>query len=139
MSATFTYASLFSAAGLGCHGFKMEDYTCVATAELLSRRLDVQKANNTCEDANAYYLGDLSNDTFLEQIAADVNTRTSDLTFVIATPPCQGMSVANHKKGDELDRNSLVVKSLTFIEQTNPRFFVIENVRSFLTAMCSDT
>lgn len=139
MSAIFTYASLFSAAGLGCHGFKMEDYTCVATAELLSRRLDVQKANNTCEDVNAYYLGDLSNDAFLEQIAADVKTRTSDLTFVIATPPCQGMSVANHKKGDELDRNSLVVKSLTFIEQTNPRFFVIENVRSFLTAMCSDT
>lgn len=139
MNKPLTYASLFSAAGLGCHGFKLEGYTCVATAELLSRRLEVQKANNTCEHPEAYYLGDLSNDDYLNQIASDVNTRTSDLTFVLATPPCQGMSVANHKKGDELGRNSLVVKSLSFIEQTNPRFFVLENVRAFLSAICSDT
>lgn len=139
MSHTLTYASLFSAAGLGCHGFKLEGYECVATAELIARRLDVQKANNTCDDPGAYYLGDLSNDEYLNKIASDVNSRTPDLTFVLATPPCQGMSVANHKKNDELNRNSMVVKSLTFIEQTTPRYFVLENVRGFLTALCSDT
>lgn len=139
MNSPLTYASLFSAAGLGCHGFKLEGYTCVATAELLSKRLEVQKANDTCDDPSAYYLGDLSNDEYLSQIASDVKSRTSDLTFVLATPPCQGMSVANHKKGNELARNSLVVKSLSFIQKTKPRFFVLENVRSFLSAKCSDT
>lgn len=138
MEQKLTYASLFSAAGLGCHGFKMEGYTCVATAELLSKRLEVQKANETCDTPESYYLGDLSNKSFLDQICKDVKTRTDDLTFVLATPPCQGMSVANHKKGDELGRNSLVVNSLTFIENTLPRFFVLENVRAFLTSQCED-
>ncbi|HJG44201.1 DNA cytosine methyltransferase [Corynebacterium phoceense] len=139
MTHDLTYASLFSAAGLGCYGFKMAEYECVATAELLPRRLEVQKANDKCSDPNAYYLGNLSDRDFLSKIAADVATRTKDLTFVIATPPCQGMSVANHKKGDELNRNSLVVNSLLFIEETRPRFFVLENVRAFLTSTCSDT
>ncbi|EJX06128.1 Eco57I restriction endonuclease [gut metagenome] len=31
----------------------------------------------------------------------------TDLDVLIATPPCQGMSVANHKKKDELKRPSL--------------------------------
>ena len=29
-----TYVSLFSSAGAGCYGFKMEDYCCIATNEL---------------------------------------------------------------------------------------------------------
>lgn len=139
MQQSLTYVSLFSASGLGCHGFKLEDYTCVATAELLSRRLEVQKVNNTCSDPGAYYLGDLSDHKFLTRISNDVKARTNDLTFVLATPPCQGMSVANHKKGDELGRNSLVVNSLEFIKTTKPRFFVLENVRAFLTSYCEDT
>lgn len=139
MQPQITYASLFSSAGIGCHGFNLEGYTCVATAELLARRLEVQKANNICADPGAYYLGDLSDKNFLSRISDEVNARTKDLTFVLATPPCQGMSIANHKKGDELLRNSLVVNSLLFIEATNPRFFVLENVRAFLTSVCTDT
>lgn len=139
MKSDLTYVTLFSGAGLGCYGFKQAGFKCVGTAELLSKRLEVQKANGVCDDESAYYLGDLSSDEFLESIASDVLSRTGDLTFVAATPPCQGMSVANHKKGDELNRNSLVVKSLAFIIKTNPRFFVLENVRAFLTATCVDT
>lgn len=138
MRSDLTYVSLFSVAGLGRYGFKQAGFKCVGTAELLAKRLEVQKANQVCSNDDAYYLGDLSSDEFLERIASDVKTRTSDLTFVAATPPCQGMSVANHKKGDELNRNSLVVKSLTFIASTRPRFFVLENVRAFLTATCMD-
>ena len=139
MDEKLTYASLFSAGGLGCYGFKAEGYDCVATAELISRRLEVQKANKTCSDDASYYLADLSNAETVHRIAEEVGSRTNDLTFVIATPPCQGMSVANHKKRNEIDRNSLVVNSLTFIELTTPRFFVIENVRSFLNTACVDT
>lgn len=139
MATDFTYVSLFSSAGLGCYGFKQAGFRCLGTAELLSRRLEVQKANQVCDDSEAYYLGDLSDDQFLNTIAADVLKRTDDLTLVSATPPCQGMSVANHKKGDELSRNSLVVKSLLFIKQTDPRFFVLENVRAFLSATCADS
>ena len=63
---------------------------------------------------------------------------TDDIDVVIATPPCQGMSVANHKKGDELKRNSLVVESIKLIQRIRPRFFVFENVPAFLKSICTD-
>lgn len=61
-----------------------------------------------------------------------------DLDVLIATPPCQGMSVANHKKGDELKRNSLVVESIKITKEVLPKFFVFENVRAFLSSICTD-
>ena len=36
-----TYISLFSSAGVGCYGFKMNNFECIATNELLEARLDV--------------------------------------------------------------------------------------------------
>ena len=44
-----TYISLFSSAGVGCYGFKLEDFECVATCELIERRLNIQKLNNKCK------------------------------------------------------------------------------------------
>ncbi len=41
-----TYISLFSSAGVGCYGFSKEGFDCVATVELINRRLDVQRHNN---------------------------------------------------------------------------------------------
>lgn len=58
---------------------------------------------------------------------------------VIATPPCQGMSVANHKKKEqEIIRNSLVVESIKIIKKVRPRFFVLENVPAFMKTICTD-
>lgn len=58
---------------------------------------------------------------------------------MIATPPCQGMSVANHKKTDtEIVRNSLVVESIKIIKAIRPNFFVFENVPAFMKTICTD-
>lgn len=38
-----TYISLFSSAGIGCYGFKLEGFDCIATNELIARRLEIQK------------------------------------------------------------------------------------------------
>ncbi|WP_081770342.1 DNA cytosine methyltransferase [Brevibacterium sp. VCM10] len=143
MDTNQSYVSLFSSAGLGCFGFKQAGFECVATAELLPRRLEVQKANSVATAADAYILGDLSQELIREELFAQVNNWTKkkkqELTAVIATPPCQGMSVANHKKGNELARNSLVVHSLEIIQSLKPKFFVLENVRAFLTSACLDS
>jgi DNA (cytosine-5)-methyltransferase 1 len=48
------------------------------------------------------------------------------------------MSVANHKKRDELPRNSLVIRSIVAVAALQPQIFVFENVRSFLTSICLD-
>ena len=41
-----TYISLFSSAGIGCYGFKLEGFECIATVELLARRLKMQSYNH---------------------------------------------------------------------------------------------
>ena len=138
-----TYISLFSSAGVGCYGFKQENYNCVATVELIERRLNVQKYNHKCIYDSGYICGDITleetqNRVFQELQMWKRQNRLTDLDVVIATPPCQGMSVANHKKGDELKRNSLVVESIKMIRKMQPRFFIFENVSAFLKSICTD-
>ena len=138
-----TYISLFSCAGIGCYGFKQENFSCVATVELIERRLNVQKYNHKCLYESGYICGDMTlqetQDKVFREIQMWRNMRgMTDLDVVIATPPCQGMSVANHKKGNELKRNSLVVESIKLIQQIKPRFFVFENVPAFLKSICTD-
>lgn len=45
--------------------------------------------------------------------------KINDITAIVFTPPCQGMSVANHKKNDgTIIKNSLVVESLEIVKKT---------------------
>jgi DNA (cytosine-5)-methyltransferase 1 len=44
-----TYISLFSSAGIGCYGFSLENYSCVATVEILQKRIAIQRYNNKCK------------------------------------------------------------------------------------------
>lgn len=138
-----TYISLFSSAGVGCYGFKQENYNCVATVELIERRLNVQRYNHKCQYDSGYICGDITLQETQDRVREELqrwrrSNRLTDLDVVIATPPCQGMSVANHKKGDELARNSLVVESIRLIREFNPRFFIFENVPAFMKSICTD-
>lgn len=138
-----TYLSLFSSAGVGCYGFKEENYYCVATVELLEKRLKIQQYNHKCAFDSGYICGDMTQQETKDAVFTELNYwkkqfGIKDLDVVIATPPCQGMSVANHKKKDELKRNSLVVESIKMVQLINPKFFIFENVRAFLTSVCTD-
>lgn len=139
-----TYISLFSSAGVGCYGFKLEGFDCVATNELILRRLDIQRANKKCKYDSGYICGDISDISTKKALDDAIefweqNESLTRLDVVIATPPCQGMSVANHKKSDtEILRNSLVVESIKFIKKHKPRFFIFENVPAFMKTICTD-
>lgn len=138
-----TYVSLFSSAGVGCYGFKEEGFYCIATVELLERRLNVQKCNNKCIYQSGYICGDMTLQSTKDKIFHELDLwkqgfGVEDLDVLVATPPCQGMSVANHKKKDELKRNSLVVESISMVKSVAPKFFIFENVRAFLTSVCTD-
>nr|WP_241214330.1 DNA cytosine methyltransferase [Vibrio alfacsensis] len=139
----FTYVSLFSSAGVGCFGLKELGFKCIATAELLEKRINIQKYNNKCEFESGYICGDLTQPKTHDALYAEINAykhlkNIKDVDLVVATPPCQGMSVANHKKNEELGRNSLVVESLRIVKEQKPRFFIFENVRAFLKSTCTD-
>lgn len=138
-----TYVSLFSSAGIGCFGLKELGFKCIATAELLEKRLNIQKYNNKCEYDSGYICGDLTQKDTHDRLYGEIDAykqrkKLKDIDLVVATPPCQGMSVANHKKNEELGRNSLVVESLKIVKELQPRFFIFENVRAFLKSVCTD-
>jgi len=138
-----SYISLFSSAGVGCYGFSLEGFDCVATNELIERRLEVQKFNNKCSSETGYILGDITEKETKEKILLETKkwlqkNKQKDIDVLIATPPCQGMSIANHKKKDELSRNSLVIESINLVNKIKPKFFIFENVRAFLTTHCTD-
>ena len=60
MNEHLTYISLFSCAGVGCYGFKQAGFDCVATSELIERRLNIQKYNDKCKYNTGYICGDIT-------------------------------------------------------------------------------
>ena len=139
----FSYVTLFSGAGIGCQAFNDNGFECVLTNELIPKRLDVQKFNHKCQDDEGYVLGDIDDNNVKNTIYRNIekwkkNHRVKDIDVFICTPPCQGMSVANHHKNNELQRNSLIVESITITKNVRPKIFVFENVRAFLNTKCMD-
>ena len=136
-----TYISLFSSAGVGCYGFKLEGFECIATNELLEKRLNIQRLNKKCKFESGYISADIKQEETKNLIYEEIkkwNKLGNDrVDVVIATPPCQGMSVANHKKSDkEIERNSLIRESVDLIKTIHPRFFLFENVAAFWKTGC---
>lgn len=54
------------------------------------------------------------------------------INFIIATPPCQGMSVAGNRD-DKDPRNQLIFYAIDVIKRVNPDFVMLENVPRQLT------
>lgn len=138
MKSNLSYISLFSSAGVGCYGFKQEGFDCVATNEIIEKRLNIQKFNNKCLLDSGYILGDIRQEAVKMQIFEEIRKCCNKkIDVVIATPPCQGMSVANHKKNDnDLHRNSLVVESVLLVKNILPKIFIFENVAAFWKTGC---
>ena len=136
-----TYISLFSSSGVGCFGFKEENFECVVTNELIERRLNVQKINKKCKLDTGYICGDIQKEEVKRKIYDEIKKWSGNqknyIDVIIATPPCQGMSVANHKKKiDEINRNSLINESVEIIKKIQPKFFIFENVSAFWKTGC---
>lgn len=139
-----TYISLFSSAGVGCFGFKQAGFECIATNEFIERRLNVQKFNHKCKYESGYICGDITTNDTKKKLYDEIELwkkkeKIKGVDVVIATPPCQGMSVANHKKTDtEIIRNSLVIESIKIIKEITPLIFIFENVPAFMDTVCTD-
>lgn len=144
MKDKLTYISLFSSAGVGCYAFKQNGFECIATNEIIERRLNVQRYNNKCKYDSGYVCGDITKREVQQQIYDEIALwkqveNINEVDVIIATPPCQGMSVANHKKSkNEIIRNSLVIESIKMVQNISPKFFIFENVPAFMKTICTD-
>ena len=73
--------------------------------------------------------GDITDDDVRSRIIDEA--KSLNVNFVLATPPCQGMSEAGNRfEFDE--RNELIYYAVDVIKRLKPRFAIIENVPTIL-------
>ena len=111
----------------------------IAEAYLQEVGVDILIANELIEDRARFYsdiyqdshmiVGDITNDELRTKIVDEAVNKGVD--FILATPPCQGMSMAgNRAEFDE--RNQLIYYAVDVILRVKPKFVFIENVPTIL-------
>ena len=119
--------SLFANVGIAEAYFKEIGVDIVLANELLEQRA---KFYSDVYPDTQMIVGDITNDEIRTEIVNKAIEQKVD--FIIATPPCQGMSVAgNRSEFDE--RNQLIYYAADVIKRVNPQFALIENVPTILT------
>ncbi|MCE9540679.1 MAG: DNA cytosine methyltransferase [Bacteroidetes bacterium] len=122
--------SLFSSAGIG-------------EAFLKDAGINIAVANELLEDRARLYArlhpnskmitGDILDEEVFKNV---VDSSGDNVDFLIATPPCQGMSMAGKNRDQKTmlsdKRNHLVFKIIEFINIKKPTYILIENVPNFL-------
>lgn len=121
--------SLFAGAGIGETYLKDCDINITTANELLPKRAELYRFFNP--DCNMI-CGDITDDTiFRKVIAAAKGTK-----FLLASPPCQGMSIAGknrHQGTMSADpRNYLITRVFEAIAKLQPKYVLIENVPMLL-------
>ncbi len=114
--------SLFSSVGLAETYFDRNGIEVCIANELLPERVKFHKhLYPTVEMIQ----GDISDVNIYEQII--LKAKAAECNFILATPPCQGMSTAGKKEKDD-PRNRLIIPAINAIKELKPRFAIIENV-----------
>ena len=122
--------SLFSSAGIGETFFKDKGINVVVANELIEERA---KLYSSLYKDTKMIVGDITNKKIFNKI---IHESGENIDFLIATPPCQGISIAgkNRTLNEMLkdERNHLVFKIIDFINIKKPNYILIENVSNFL-------
>ena len=122
----FNALSLFSSAGVAETYFEKHGIDVKVASELLPERVAFYRHlyPNT-----AMFQGDITEpDIFSKVITA---AKEAHCDFVVATPPCQGMSTAGLQRKND-PRNRLIIQVVEAIKILKPRFVMIENVPEIL-------
>ena len=115
-------------------------FSNVGIAELYLRNLniDIRVASELEEDRAKFYkhlypdtnviIGDIKDKNIFQQII--VRSKEEKIDFILATPPCQGMS--NAGKGDWKDERNLLIKYvIDAMLVLEPKYVLLENVPNF--------
>jgi len=103
--------SLFSSAGIAETYFKKNGIDIVVASEIKKNRCELYSYLN--EDCNMI-CGDITNTHVFEMVKTE--TLKKNCKFLIATPPCQGMSTLGKKEYEIDKRNYLIFYVLDLID-----------------------
>ena len=121
--------SMFSSAGIAETYFKKAGIDIVLASELLPKRGEFY---SKMYPTSTMIVGDIK-----ETKKEFINSISADVEFLIATPPCQGLStlgINKHLNQMQSDpRNYLVFDIMDVIDQKDFNYIMIENVPRFLT------
>lgn len=118
--------SLFSSAGVAETYFEKHGIYVKVAAELLPERASFYQH---LYPKTKMMQGDITDYVFFRSVLSEAKKHECD--FLIATPPCQGMSTAGKQKKDD-PRNRLIIYVVQAIKILNPKFVIIENVPKIL-------
>ena len=118
--------SLFSNVGIAEAGLAALDVDMIYANELLKDRANFY----SCVHPETEMIqGDITNDELRNLIIN--KSIESKVNFILATPPCQGMSEAGNRfEFDE--RNQLITYAVDVIKKVRPEYAIIENVPTIL-------
>ncbi|AZI41626.1 DNA cytosine methyltransferase [Deinococcus psychrotolerans] len=130
MKDALTHISLFSGAmgldlGLAAAGFDTLTAVELDRAARATIRQNTQAALPVFSDIQQVSAGDLLSATGLQR---------GEVTLVSGGPPCQPFSTAGRREALNDPRGSLFRDYLRLVNDLQPRFFVMENVRGLLSA-----
>ena len=107
----------------------------IAETYLQDIGIDVVVANELDEQRAKFYShlypqcdmvqGDITSKEIFEKVIR--KAREANVELIMATPPCQGMSIAGHNSPYD-ERNSLIKYAIDAVIELNPRFVFFENV-----------
>lgn len=122
--------SLFSSAGIGETYFKDVGIDIKVANELIEKRANLYR--NINPETNVI-CGDITDSTVFDKIIEACNGKVD---FLLASPPCQGMSVAGKNRCEKTmeadERNYLITYVVKAIKKTDPKYVLIENVPALL-------
>lgn len=123
--------SLFANVGIAETYISKHQMHVVVANELLEKRAQFYKEQHP--NCNMIQ-GDITNSRIYKKLLD--TAKREDCQFLLATPPCQGMSVAGKMEEDD-PRNSLIRYVVEFIKELQPNHALIENVTGILKTYIS--
>ena len=125
-----TGISLFASAGIGETYFKEVGIDIKLANELVEKRAKLYRAINP---ETTVVCGDITKEEVFSEIIASCPEKVD---FILASPPCQGMSLAGKNRSQKTmeadERNYLITYVVKAIKATNPDYVLVENVPALL-------
>lgn len=118
--------TLFASSGIGEYYLNQLNIDVVASNEIIPRRAELYKK---LYPKSNMIVGDIRD----SKIKSELKKYKTDI--VIASPPCQGISIAGASRNNKLrlldERNYLVLHSIEVIKEISPNYVLFENVPAF--------